>query len=40
MGRVKLEDEAFDLEVFMPEIERINGSIAWIDLSLDVAPAR
>ena len=32
-GRVKLEDEAFEFRVSMAEIERLDGSIAWIDLS-------
>jgi len=27
-GRVKLENEAFDLKVSMPEIERLDGSIS------------
>jgi hypothetical protein len=33
VGRVKLEDEAPDLCVSMPEIERLTDSIAWIGLS-------
>ena len=32
-GRVKLEDEAFDLEVSMDDFERLDGAITWIDLS-------
>jgi hypothetical protein len=33
IGRVKLEDEAFDFRVLMTEIERLSEGIAWIDLS-------
>ena len=33
IGRVKLEDEAFDFRVLMAEIERLSEGIAWIDLS-------
>jgi putative transposase len=33
VGRVKLEDEAFDFRVLMAEIERLTEGIAWIDLS-------
>jgi hypothetical protein len=33
MGRVKLENEAFDFRFLMTEIERLSGGIAWIDLS-------
>ena len=33
-GRVKLEDEADEFRVPMPEFDRLNGCIEWIDLSL------
>ncbi len=33
LGRVKLENEAFDFRVSMTEIERLSQRIAWIDLS-------
>jgi hypothetical protein len=32
-GRVKLEDEAFDIRVTTLDLERLSESIAWIDLS-------
>ena len=32
-GRVKLEDEADEFRVPMPEFDRLNGYIEWIDLS-------
>ena len=33
-GRVKLEDEADEFRVHMPEFDRLNRCIEWIDLSL------
>ena len=32
-GRIKLEDEADEFRVPMPEFDRLNGCIEWIDLS-------
>ena len=32
-GRVKLEDEADEFRLPMPEFDRLNGCIEWIDLS-------
>ena len=33
LGRVNLEDEADEFYVSMPEFDRLNGRIVWIDVS-------